>query len=406
MIIRSNSIILACDASPAFVPSGNFSPFKKDLYPLSFIQNLSFDVANVRSRMKQISSADFAFDAVQFSPIISVNFDFISSTAFLNENFLGLYFKPSSNFASIFQKINDFSHNLYFLLSDDYPNDLIYKIQKNGNLNGLTSWSFGNCFIKNYSLNLSAGSLPTTSITIDAMNMQMNTVANNIINCPAINLGSGNQSGIANVQINNTNFISNLNNLNTSATGQPILPTFDAKFFTLSNDNIQYPSIEISPYNKSVVTSLNLSIDIERENSYGFGSDYIYDNRIKFPLLGTLDVEATAFGLNTGDGSLSGAMSKESGYRVEFSTSDSVNTKTTVISGARLQNNSYSIDYSSNLTSKFSFSFQCNRNQGIMHKWTQNINPSSGQLFTEDIFGLLSSDGNGFKSSDDYYFQY
>jgi len=406
MIIKSNSIILATDSSPAFLGYSDTTQFKNGLYPLSFVQNLSFDIPNSRARMKQISNQDFAYDSIQFAPVINLSFDYISSTEFLNENFLGIFFKPSDSYQSVLNKANDFSCNLYFILSDDYPYDLIYKIKNQGNLNGLNSWSFGNCVLKNYSATLAAASLPQISISLEAVNMQLETITSNTLNCPAINLAVGNQSGKANIKVNNSDFISNLNTLNTSITGQPILPTYNSKIFTLLNDNIQSPSIVISPYNNSAITNLNFSIDFERENSYGFGSDYVYDSKIKFPLLGTLDIEAVAFGLHTGNASLTGLMTSESGYKIEISSSGEVNSKTTVISGAKLQSHSYSLDFTENLTAKFSFSFKANENEGLLHKWTQNINPSSGQLFTKDLLALVSSDGSGFKTSDDYYFQY
>ena len=89
MVIKSNSIILAADSSPAFVTSGLFSVNKKNIYPLSFVQNLSFDIPNSRARMKQVSSQNFAYDSLQFSPVISLSFDFISSHAISDSSFAG-----------------------------------------------------------------------------------------------------------------------------------------------------------------------------------------------------------------------------------------------------------------------------------------------------------------------------
>lgn len=406
MIIKSNSIILAADSSPAFVNSGVYSNNKNNIYPLSFVQNLSFDIPNSRARMKQVSSQNFAYDSLQFSPVISLSFDFISSQEFLNENFLGLFFAPTESYTSVLNRANEFSCNLYFIISDDHPYDLIYKIKNQGNLNGFNSWSFGNCVLKNYATSLTAGSLPQTSVTLEAVNTQMQIISNDSINCPAINLAVGNQQNIANIKINNSDFISNLSELNTSLTGQPILPTYNARVFDLSNTNIESPSIIIESGNNSAITALNFSIDFDRENSYGFGSDYVYDSKIKFPLLGTLDIEAVAFGLTSGsDGSLTGLMTTESGYIVDISASGLVNSNDIRISGAKLQSHSYTLDLTNNLTAKFSFSFQANETQGLLQKWQQNINLSSGQLFTFDSLGIKSSDGSGIKSSDDYYFQ-
>lgn len=404
MVIKSNSIILATDLSPAFQVTNDAFPYKRYLYPLSFIDNLSFDVANTRARMKQVSSQNFAYDSLQFSPIINLSFDYISSSEFFNESFFGIIFEANESYQSVLKRTNDFSFNLYCILSDDHPYDLIYKIKNQGNLNGLNSWSFGNCVVKNYTMNLAASSLPKISVSLEAVNTQLQTISNDTINCPAINLSVGNQDNIANLKIDNTNFLRHLDTLTTAITGQPILPTYDSRIFTLSNSNIESPSIIISPYNNSAITSLNLSIDFDRENSYGFESNYIYDSKIKYPLLGTMDIEATAFGLYSGTNSLTGLMTSESGYDIELTSSGQVNSKTISIRNAKLQSHSYSIDYANNLTTKISFSFEANELNGLVCKWQQNINPSSGQLFTSNLFRVISSDNNEIKTSDNYYF--
>lgn len=403
MIIKSNSIILATDSSPAFVEAKSGLPYKTKLYPLSFVNNLTFDIPNTRARMKQLSSQDFAYDSLQFAPVINLSFDYTSSVEFLNEAFFGIIFGANEFNQSVLKSTNDFSTNLYFILSDDHPFDLIYKIKQVGNLNNLNCWSFGNCRVKSYSMRMAAGSLPSTSISFEALNTQMQTISNNLINCPAINTSVGNQNNIANVKVDNSDFLRALDTLNTSISGQPILPTFDSKF-TLSNTNIQSPSIVISPHSDSAITAINLSVEFERENSYGFESNYIYDSKIKYPLLGTVDIEAVAFGLYSGTNSLTGIMTTESGYDLAINSSGTINSKTITLKNSKLQSHSYSIDYASNLTAKFSFSFQANENNGLVCQWTQNINPSSGQLFTKDLLRIISSDGKEIRTSDNYYF--
>jgi len=145
MIIKSNSIILASDLSPAFQAVEDFIPYKRGLFPIAFVDNLAFDVQGNRIRSKQIGGQEFSVESLAFSPTVSLSFDYVSSLTFDNENLLGMFFKGWGDFQSIFKGSNGQSCNLYFILSDLFGLDLIQQIKDRGNLNGLEMISFGNC---------------------------------------------------------------------------------------------------------------------------------------------------------------------------------------------------------------------------------------------------------------------
>ena len=358
MIIKSNSILLAVDSSPAFQ-----SETRTELFPIAFVNNLSFDVQHNRVRAKQVSSAEFAFDALQFSPLVQVSFDYVPSQTFINENHLGLSFVTGASLTPCLSGANNFSCNLYFLISDLFGEDLIYRIKNNGNLNNLNYIGFGNCALNNYSLELSAGALPKTSIQMEAVNMVMNTITGNFINCPAINLAVGNQENLKGINVNNSYFLSGLSGLNTSGTGMPILPTYSS-LFEISGQNLECPSIKIAPQESSAINSISLSLSLERENSFGFGSDFVYDRKIKYPILGEIAVSAVSLDLHTGNANLTGVMKNESGYALNLTFGDhQLN-----IANSKLQNHSYSIDYGSFYSANMNFSFSCNESGGFACK--------------------------------------
>ena len=118
MIIKSNSIILASDLSPAFQKIGDFAPYRRGLFPIAFVENLAFDVQGNRVRSKQIGSQEFSVENLAFSPTVSLSFDYVSSLTFDNENLLGMSFEGFGDFHSIFDGSNDYSCNLYFIISD------------------------------------------------------------------------------------------------------------------------------------------------------------------------------------------------------------------------------------------------------------------------------------------------
>lgn len=358
MIIKSNSILLAADSSPAFQ-----SGARTELFPIALVDNLSFDVQHNRVRAKQIGNADFAFDTLQFSPLIQVSFDYVPSEAFVNEGVFGLQFVTGASLTPCLSGANNFSCNLYFILSDLFGEDLIYRIKNNENLNGLDYIGFGNCVLTSYSLNLAAATLPKTSLQMEAVNMIMDNISSNVLNCPAINLSVGNQENLSAINIDNAYFLSGLSGVNTDGTGLPILKTYSTSF-NISGENLECPSIKISPQENSAITSLGISVSIERENSFGFGSDFVYERAIKYPILGELSIEATSLDLSTGNGNLTGVMSNESGYALNLSFANhQLN-----IENAKLQNHSYSVDYGSLFGANFGFSFSCNESGGFSCK--------------------------------------
>jgi hypothetical protein len=395
MIIKSNSIILAADLSPAFLPQNSFAEYKKGFYPLAIVNDLSFDVKNTRSRNKQLSSQSFSQEALQFSPLVDLSFNYTSSLSFENENLLGFFFRANEFLESNFKDASKYSNNLYFLISDLDHYDFINQVVSKGNLNGVTAICFGNCFLNSYSLSLPSTSLPTSSVTMQAVNMEMKTINGNTIEMPSINLSAGNQVGGCSLLLETGSFVQSLQRLNTQTGNFPILPTKDSTFFQISTENLQVPSTAFAPFDNCAIQSLDLSFAIDRENSYGFGSDFIYDSKIKFPILGTLDVSLVSMNLNTGEATLTGVMKNESGYNLELTFSGlNSQSKTLQINSAKLNSHSYPIQYGGFLTTNFNFDFQCNEYTGVASKWGY-LESLSGALFSDETQRLLDVSGSG-----------
>lgn len=418
MIIKSNSIILASDLSPAFQKPQDFLPYKKGLFPIAFVNNLAFEIQSNRSQAKQVGSADFAVNNLSFSPTVAVSFDFISSKTFQNENLLGIFFKPFGDYASCFGGSNNHSVNLFFIISDLFGPDLIQSIRDRGNLNGLQVLSFGNCVLQNYSLSMEVNSLPSISMQMEAVNMEASTIGSNLLNLPAINLGVGNKDDIAQLEINNTSFIANLNQLNTSVTGLPILPIYDSTVFKIGAENLQSPSVVLAPWGEAAISSIKFSASVDRQNAYGFGSDFVYDRKIKFPILGDLSISAVSLDIHTGEATITGVMKNEESYDLTLQFIDPqellysgqtiqtlsgladqnysgflTNNKTLRINNAKLNSQSYSINYEGIFSTELNFSFACNEKDGLSMQWGQRSEKEGGQLFTSDLLHLQSSDG-------------
>jgi hypothetical protein len=217
-----------------------------------------------------------------------------------------------------------------------------------------------------------------------------------LISTPAINLSVGDQIGAAQLSINNPLFIEHLQRLNTQSGNFPILPTRDSLFFQITNQNLQVPSVKISPSEDSAINSLELSFGIEREESYGFGSNFIYDSKIKYPILGNLSLSATSLNLHTGDGNLTGSMRSEQDYTLELMFSGvNENSKFVKINNAKLDSHSYQMDYAGMLSAQYAFNFECNEATGMAVKWGRVAETSTGIFLSFENLQLRSSDGSG-----------
>ena len=80
------------------------------------------------------------------------------------------------------------------------------------------------------------------------------------------------------------------------------------------------------------------------------------------------------------------------------------NNKYLRINNAKLESHNHNIDYGSNLTVEFGFSFACNEHNGLQMKWGQRSEKEGAQLFTNEGLKIQSSDGSGIDLDNYLYF--
>lgn len=300
--IKSNSCLLAFDNSPSFSTGEKLGLFFAD-----FLQNVDFDISPPRTQSKQIGSQEFGVNSINFSPDIALNLSYLSREDFRTDNLLGSLFRPSGVFISPFSGVRDFSFNSYLFFSNEQSSDLLQQIISNNSFSGVNVLSLGNCYLVNQNLSYAAGQLPRTSCSLISSNIVSETLSSNYMQVPSINLASGTTGGAATIFLDPAQ-VSRIQTGNASGVLRTWAATFQPSF-----DNLQIPSQKLT---SAVINKMEISLSIDRENAYGFGSDHVFGRDIKYPLQASISINGIVNDYNTGDYSL--LMSNEQKYNIEI----------------------------------------------------------------------------------------
>jgi hypothetical protein len=301
--LKGNSCLLAFDSSPAYTTGEKLGLFFVDL-----IQDFEFSISPARTQSRQIGSQCYGADSINFSPDVIANLSFITSNNLSNESLLGTVFRPSGNFSSPFSGINDWAFNSYLFFSQEQGEDLIHQISRSNSFSGVGVIALGNCFLSNGNFSFSANSLPRTSCSLLASNIVSETLSGNYMQIPAVNLENGEVTGAAQIFLDPAQ-VSRIETGSLSG----IMPIWSAEFQP-TFESLQIPSQSLAA--GVSINNMEISFSIDRENSYGFGSDYVYSRDVKFPIQTSVSINGVVNDYQSG--SFSDLMINERRYNIQI----------------------------------------------------------------------------------------
>lgn len=343
---------------------------------LKRVQSSSISISNPVTRSKQIGSSDFAFEKYIQTPEIQVGLDYICSDN-SNELLLGLNATGNEgilkNLASQAQ-----DRNIFFILTDTNSDDADDLIQMVGN----DIFSIGNAFLTNYTLNAEVGSAPTVSTSFSCLNMTFQNYSGTGANgsqLPAINLTNGIKSTetymLTGASMITDNYLTNQN----------------IKPYALNPGDIELimpqPIMGGVRYSGTVpasISSLSIDLPIERRDLLGFGSNYPFDKRIIFPIIGRLSFQGTFDEPVTGD--FSNIFSDENNYDFTFNLkkNDGTTGLRIEILDARVESQSFDLSIGENLSFSSEFSFKLTQTDGFRLS-------GNAQLYDPDAYEFLEA---------------
>lgn len=356
-LTRNRVIYAGTDVLVSDAPSWSGQTGQNSLKLLKRVQSSAISISNPVSRSKQIGSADFAFEKYVTAPEISVDLSyFISDNS--NELILGLNATGNEGFLKNLSATGQ-DRNLFFILTDENGEDAHDLTDMVGN----DVFALGNVFLTNYGIQAEVGSIPQASVSFSCLNMVFQSYSGTGTNgstVPAITLYNGNKSTekylLTGYNMNPSNYLSNQNVRATALQPGDIV---------LNMPQTIMGGVRYSGNVPATINSLQISVPIERRDLLGFGSNYPYEKKLLYPIIGTLSFNGTFDEAVTGD--FSNIFSDENNYDFTFGLKKSDGTTGLKIDifDARVESQSFDLSIGSNMTFQSEFSFKIYPEDGM-----------------------------------------
>jgi hypothetical protein len=376
-VIKSQSAFLIAGNNPSY-KTGHESGY---LFPL--VQSSEFSIESNRQSSKQVGSQNYAVDDLFRAPEVKFSTSYYASPYLVNEYLMGFDIGVTGH-KPAFSSVNQHNQNFYLIIDGNEGQDAFDEFRKPSgrNLSGVSAISLGNCFLSDYSLSFNVGSVPVANASFVASNIQVQNVTGAFVDMPAINLQSGNASGVG---------VLNLEEVQVAITGQPeldaILPEYNLPVTSPSQTqvflkNLQMGSIPLEARD-TLIQSFNLSVNVPRQELYGLGSNHVYGRKALFPLLGSAEISVFVSGLK--DGNIADTFVSESGYdlEVEFQDPNNLEKSSIIIQNAKLESYSFGMQVNDKMLFNARYSFQITESGGLLMNTAPNpsFNPDEGFRF-------------------------
>ncbi len=405
---------MAIDSSPAFSTGERLG-----LYFVDFLQDFEFSISPPRTQTKQLGSQSFGADSVNFSPDILANMSFLARRDFSVETLLGAFFRPSGIDFPVFSGARDFSFNAYLFTSDLQGYDLIKQIKDSRSFSGINVISLGNCYINNINMSFAANAIPRNSCSFIASNIVSEALTGNYLQIPAVNLESGETGNAATIFLNPRQ----VERLPTGNLTGDIINTWSARFQP-SFENLQIPNNQLLNFPQTAISNIDIVLSVDRENAYGFGSDYVYSRDVKYPVQGSISIAGLVSDYQTG--SFADLMIDEKKYNIQIYDRDYQDEYLSGLSLAEftginetghivdnhwlkfenciLREKRDSVSVNGLLGFSTQFDFAANEFGGFSFKHGESYSLDNFESVTSDWHELISSDGHELLG--DYFLRY
>jgi hypothetical protein len=280
-VIYSSNTVLVSTAPAAASHTGLF-----DLKLIDRVQTAQASFTTQVKRFKQIGFDGFLLDNFYAPPKISFDLTYYNSDT-SNEAALGLNVNGECLFKN--QAVTGKDINI-FLLSDVVGGKDFSSLT---NFTGSNVFGIGNALITSYSISAGLGNMPTTQLSFEANNIVFDTFTGNN-SVPALTY-SGKKTFHP---YNFTTGVFNKNNYVSDQIDRPVAIR-PADIFVVMTQ----PQIAGGVYTAASgkIQNFDIQIPFERKELLGFGSNFAFDRKLMYPVVGTVSFNALFDNLNTGN---------------------------------------------------------------------------------------------------------
>lgn len=292
VIYQSEGLFVSSDASLGAVAQNE---------QLARVQSANYSFTINRQDINQFGDLARIDSLVLDPPTVNLDFSYYLTDGF-NERALGFFVEHTGlaansqrganagpltvgNFASGHLTANS-GVNFYIVTSpngEDLNKSPVEAIDNNDSIIGI-----GNCYVSDYSVDMSVGSIPTVSVTVEGANMN-SVVADGVeFQNPAVDQEAGTKVGNNPVTLPNPNVSGGLDAANVGAISalRPGDVTLD-----LSNAEAQ-SLVKIDGADGAHIQSASISVPLSRSPIDRLGSRFPFAREVDFPVSCTLNVSA------------------------------------------------------------------------------------------------------------------
>jgi len=356
-VIYASNTVLISDYPSWENQTGSYS-----LKLLKRIQSSSISLPSSIQRGKQIGYSTFGYETRPSYSSPKIDLTYLLSD---NSNELLLDLVATGNvcaFNNLQYPLRD--RNLFFFISDEGID--ANSVTQQNQITHKQLVSVGNCFLTDYSVSASVGTIPSARISFSALNTKFDnystfaTGPSTGTTLAAINITGGTATtGAYRLEPANFNTVNYLTNQNSRPTG---LRPGD---IILSLQQPVLGGARLSGSKLANISSFEINVGLERRDLMGFGSNYPFDKKLMFPLIGSVSMNGLVDDLVTGD--YNALFSTNQNYDMTFSLKDCEgnNSITFGVQEARIESQSTSIDLSNQMEFQAQFSFAIDQNKGM-----------------------------------------
>jgi hypothetical protein len=331
------------------------------------IQSMEYSFSHPALDIKEIGSDSFVSQddesPIVRQPEIDCNMSYIFSSG-ENEEALGLYLGSDGSVLKNFYNNKETDDVNIFLIADAGGcghRDLNNVTNQQG-FSGYNIVGFGNSFLKSYQYSASVGQLPVCSTSFVCGNMKFDEYKDDSPpSFPSIKLG------VENID-SEERLILNENSLNphTDNDVPSIMP--GGIIINITKHAGDHGGAVLNDIEASI-QNININLPITRQDIYGFGSNYVFDRKIKFPVIASVSMDMILREFYTGE--TDSFFSKGSRYDMTISHTERdrsggiTNINSFKIENAQLKQQSYSQSVGENASVSSSFSFGVTASGGL-----------------------------------------
>jgi hypothetical protein len=353
-ILKSNS---------AFVLIGEKLPItlSKDRGRLfSLVQGCEFSIQTERQKLKSIGTDRYIVNNLIKAPSVDLNFQYYLSPYINNELLMGFggsgrFFEP------VFKNLQGVNNNFYIMIEKDDLRDGFDEIKKQTpdtiNFSGFDVLSFGNSYLKKYSLSFNLGQVPVVNTVFACSNMKFDNLNNNTLKIPSVSSYGVEDNKTLNLSELYLTITSGYVSGNPEGKSEYNLPVADTMASSFILDDLQISGVPLEFLDRPILQSFSIDIDIPRNDLYGLGSNYVFDRKIQYPINATININTLVSGFNSGVVSKIHSNEEVYGFSVNFVNKKRYVTGSYKFSRLRLENFNYNLNI--NDTMNYNATFSC-----------------------------------------------